>query len=52
MRLRNIIKTSVKLQLYKGSEFNFITYDIHVQCICNLVWHFCKTSDPRKLERV
>ena len=45
MRLRNMIPTNAKLQLYKSSILPYLTY-------CHLVWHFCKASDARKLERV
>ena len=37
-RLRNLIPTEAKLLLYK-------TY-------CHVIWHFCKASDSRKIERV
>ena len=45
MRLRNLIPTSAKLQLYKAAVLPHLTY-------CHTIWHFCKASDSRKLERV
>ena len=45
MRLRNLIPTEAKLQLYKAAILPHLTY-------CHLTWHFCKTSDRRKLERI
>lgn len=45
MRLRNLIPTHAKLQLYKSAILPHLTY-------CHLVWHFCKASDRKKLERV
>ena len=45
MRLRNLIPTSAKLQLFKAAILPHLTY-------CSTVWHFCKASDSRKLERV
>ena len=45
LRLRNLIPVKAKLELYKSS--------VHPQLIyCHTVWHFCKASDRRKLERV
>ena len=44
-RLRNLIPTEAKLLLYKSSILPYLTY-------CHLVWHFCKASDARKVERV
>ena len=43
-RLRNLIPCTAKLLLYKTSILPHLTY-------CHVVWHFCKTSDKRKLER-
>lgn len=43
--LRNMISREAKLQLYKSSILPNLTY-------CHIVWHFCKASDARKLERV
>ena len=45
MRLRNLIPTKAKLQLYKSAVLPYLTY-------CHLVWHFCRASDARKLERL
>lgn len=40
MRLRNLIPTEAKLQLYKAA------------ILPHLIWHFCRDSDTCKLERV
>ena len=45
MRLRNLIPMKSKLILYKSAILPFLTY-------CHLVWHFCKASDTRTLERL
>ena len=45
MRLRNLLPTGTKLQLFKAAIFPYLTYS-------HLVWHFCHASDSRKLERV
>ena len=45
VRLRNIIPREDKLQLYKSAILPNLTY-------CHIVWHFCKASDARKLERI
>ena len=45
MRLRNLIPTFAKLQLFKAAILPRLTY-------CHLVWHFCRASDARKLERL
>ena len=45
MRLRNLIPTEAKLHLYKAAILFHLTY-------CHLVWHFCRASDTRRLERV
>ena len=45
MRLRNLIFTSSKLVLFKTAILPYLTY-------CQLVWHFCKASDSRKIERL
>jgi len=45
MRLKNLIPTEAKLQLYKAAILPHLTY-------CHLTWHFCKASDRRKLERI
>ena len=36
---------STKLQLFKAATLPYLTYS-------HLVWHFCRASDRRKLERV
>ena len=45
MRLRKLIPTEAKLRIYKTAILPHLTY-------CNLVWHFCKATDKKKLERV
>jgi len=45
VRLRKMIPTEAKLQLYKAAILPNLTY-------CHTVWHFCKASDTIKLERV
>ncbi|CAB3994882.1 Hypothetical predicted protein, partial [Paramuricea clavata] len=45
LRLRNLILTKSKLDLYKTSVLPQLTY-------CHTVWYFCKAPDRRKLERV
>ena len=45
MRLRNLIPTMAKLQLYKSAILPHLTY-------CHIVWHFCRASDTRRLERL
>ena len=45
MRLRKLIPTEAKLQIYKTAILPHLTY-------CNLVWHFCKATDKKKLEQV
>ena len=45
MRLRKLIPTEAKLRIYKTAILPHLTY-------CILVWHFCKASDRKKLERV
>ena len=44
-RLRNLIPTPAKLQLFKAAILPHLTY-------CSTVWHFCRASDRRKLERL
>ena len=44
-RLRNLIPCKAKLLLYKSFILPYLTY-------CHLIWHFCKSSDKRKLERL
>jgi len=45
VRLGNLIPTKAKLVLFKSAVLPYLTY-------CHLVWHFCKSSDARKLERL
>ena len=45
MRMRNMISMKVKLRIYKAAILPYLTY-------CRLVWHFCRGSDRRKLERI
>jgi len=46
MRLQwNLIPTEAKLHLFKEAILPHLTY-------CHLVWHFCRASDARRLERV
>ena len=45
MHLRNLIPCSAKLTIYKSSILTYLNY-------CQLVWHFCKASNSRKLERL
>ena len=45
MRLRNLIPTEAKLHLYKAAILLHLTY-------CHLVWHCCRASDTRRLERL
>ena len=45
MRLRNLIPTGTKLQLFKAAIPPYLTYS-------HPVWHFCRASDSRKLEGV
>ena len=45
MRLLNLIPRKSKLVLFKSAILPFLTY-------CHLVWHFCKASDTRTLERL
>ena len=45
MRLRNLIPTEAKLNLFKAAILPHLTY-------CHLLWHFCRASDTRRLERV
>ena len=44
-RLRNLISSKTKLQLYRTAILPHLTY-------CQTVWHFCKQSERRKLERL
>ena len=43
-RLTKPIPTHTKLQLYKAAILPHLT--------CSTIWHFCRASDKRKLERV
>ena len=45
VRLRKMIPTEAKLQLYKSATKPNLTY-------CRTTWHFFKASDARKLDRV
>ena len=44
-RLKKVIPTYAKLQLYKAAILPHLTY-------CSTIWHFCRASEKRKLERV
>ena len=44
-RLRKIIPTHAKLQLYKAVILPHLTY-------CSTIWHFCRASDKRKVDRL
>ena len=43
--MRKLISIKAKLSIYKAAILPYLTY-------CGLIWHFCKSSDRRKLERV
>ena len=45
MRMKNMIPTRAKLQLYKAAILPYLIYS-------HTIWHFCCASDKRKLERV
>ena len=45
VRFRNMILEKAKLTLYKSVILANLTY-------CHTVWHFCKPSDARKLEKI
>ena len=45
MRLKNRIPTKAKLQLYKAAILPHLIF-------CHLVWHFCRASGTRRLERI
>ena len=45
MQLRNLIPLNTKLVLFKTAILPYLTY-------CQLVWHYCKTSDSRMIERL
>ena len=44
-RLRDLIPSKAKPLLYKAFILPNLTY-------CHLIWHFCKSSDKRKVERI
>jgi len=44
-RLRNLIPCKTKLLLYKSFILPYLTY-------CHPTWHFCKSSDKRKIQRI
>ena len=44
-RLRKLIPVEAKLAIYKSAILPYFSS-------CSLVWHFCKASDRRKLERI
>ena len=44
-RLRNLIPREVKLQLFKAAILPHLTY-------CHVIWHFCRATDCKKIERV
>ena len=44
-RLKNLIPINAKLRIYKTAILPHLTY-------CILLWHFCRASDTRKLERI
>ena len=45
MRFRNLIPTEAKLRIFKAFILPQVTY-------CHIVWHHCRSSDERKLERL
>ena len=45
MRLRNMLTTSAKLKIFISFIMPQITY-------CHTVWHFCRASNSRRMERV
>jgi len=45
MRLRNLLPTLAKLRIYVSFILPQLTY-------CQSVWHFCRSSDSRKVERL
>ncbi len=42
MRLRNMIPTAAKLQLYKAAILPYLTY-------CSVIWHYCREVLPERL---
>ena len=45
MRFRNLIPTAAKLRIFKAFILPRVTY-------CHIVWHHCRSSDERKIERL
>ena len=45
IRMYNMISMKVKLRIYKAAILPYLTY-------CSLVWHFCRGSGRRKLDRI
>lgn len=45
MRFRNLMPTEAKLRIFKAFILPQVTY-------CHIVWHHCRSSDERKLERL
>ena len=45
LRLRELTPCKAKLIIYKSSILPHLTY-------CHLVWHNCRSSDSRKIERI
>ena len=45
MRLKNLVPTAAKLQLYRAAILP------HLTC-CHSTWHFFRECDKRKLERI
>lgn len=45
LRLRDLIAWSTKLQLHKSNILPLLTY-------CDIVLHFCKSSDKKKMEGI
>ena len=43
-RIGELIPTPAKLQIVKSAILPHLTY-------CQLIWHFCRASDTRKLEK-
>ena len=44
-RLKNLLPAHAKLQLFKVTILPHLTY-------CGTTWHFCRTFDRRKVERL
>ena len=45
MRFRKLIPTEAKLRIFKAFILPQVTY-------CRIVWHHCRSTDERKLERL